>query len=92
MKRLKTSRRDFLKGSAFITGSVAGAGLFTGANPELEAAVAQPAQTSAERSTAPTLCGSVTRSSKRTSGALPRGAQISETDPQSSGFTSTAAP
>ena len=41
MKRLKTSRHDFLKGSAFITGSVAGAGLFTGANPELEAALDQ---------------------------------------------------
>jgi anaerobic selenocysteine-containing dehydrogenase len=38
MKRIKTNRRDFLKGSAFITGSAAGAGLFVGDNPELEAA------------------------------------------------------
>ncbi|MFT5134669.1 MAG: anaerobic selenocysteine-containing dehydrogenase [Gammaproteobacteria bacterium] len=38
MKRLKTNRRDFLKGSAFITGSAAGAGLFIAENPELEAA------------------------------------------------------
>ncbi len=38
MKRFKISRRNFLKGSAFITSSAAGASLFVGANPELEAA------------------------------------------------------
>ncbi len=38
MKRFKISRRNFLKGSAFITGSVSGASLFVGANPELHAA------------------------------------------------------
>ena len=39
MKRSKDiSRRDFIKNSTFITGSVAGAGLFAGNNPELEAA------------------------------------------------------
>ena len=39
MKRIKdANRRDFLKNSAFITGSAAGAGLFVGDNPELEAA------------------------------------------------------
>ena len=40
MKRIKNklSRRDFLKTSAFITGSATGAGLFVGHNPELEAA------------------------------------------------------
>ena len=40
MKRLKASRRDFLKSGAFITGSAAGASLFVGNNPELEAAPA----------------------------------------------------
>jgi len=41
MKRSKDlSRRDFIKNSTFITGSVAGAGLFVGKNPELEAAPA----------------------------------------------------
>ena len=44
MKRIKTNRRTFLKGSAFITGSAAGAGLFVADNPELEAA---PARTGA---------------------------------------------
>ena len=39
MKRSKDlSRRDFIKNSTFITGSAAGAGLFVGKNPELEAA------------------------------------------------------
>ena len=38
MKRFKITRRDFLKSSSFITGTAAGASLFTGANPELEAA------------------------------------------------------
>jgi len=40
MKRFKISRRSFLKGSAFITGSAAGASLFVGSNPELHAAEA----------------------------------------------------
>ncbi len=39
MKRIKMNRRDFIKNSAFITGSAAGASLLVGANPELEAAV-----------------------------------------------------
>ncbi|MDQ6950248.1 MAG: molybdopterin-dependent oxidoreductase [Mariprofundales bacterium] len=38
MKRIKVNRRDFLKGSAFITATAAGASLFTAGNPELEAA------------------------------------------------------
>ncbi|MBP80592.1 MAG: hypothetical protein CL395_01300 [Acidiferrobacteraceae bacterium] len=40
MKRIKNkfSRRDFLKSSAFVTGSTAGASLLVGHNPELEAA------------------------------------------------------
>ncbi|MCK4950360.1 MAG: molybdopterin-dependent oxidoreductase [Gammaproteobacteria bacterium] len=38
MKRFKINRRDFLKSSSFITGSAAGASLFVGNNPELEAA------------------------------------------------------
>ncbi len=38
MKRLKMNRRDFLKGSAFITSSTVGSSLLVGANPELEAA------------------------------------------------------
>ncbi len=54
MKRFKTNRRDFLKGSAFITGSAAGAGLFVANNPELEAAPT-PAN-SATRGTALAQC------------------------------------
>ncbi|MDQ6992884.1 MAG: molybdopterin-dependent oxidoreductase [Mariprofundus sp.] len=38
MKRIKVDRRDFLKGSAFVTASVTGASLFSAGNPELEAA------------------------------------------------------
>ncbi len=46
MKRKQgLGRRRFLKGSAFVAGATAGASLFTGANPELEAA---PASTQAE--------------------------------------------
>ncbi len=56
MKRNKTSRRDFLKGSAFITGSAAGAGLFVGNNPELEAAPATPEAASVTRTTALAQC------------------------------------
>jgi nitrate reductase NapA len=54
MKRIKVTRRGFLKGSAFITGSAAGAGLYVGHNPELEAAVAAPA--AAKRTTALAQC------------------------------------
>ncbi len=53
MKRIKTTRRNFLKGSAFITGSAAGAGLFVADNPELEAA---PAEDKGERKTALAQC------------------------------------
>ncbi len=53
MKRIKTTRRNFLKGSAFITGSAAGAGLFVADNPELEAA---PAEEKGERKTALAQC------------------------------------
>jgi len=38
MKRIKVNRRNFIKGSAFVTSSVVGAKLFVGDNPELEAA------------------------------------------------------
>jgi len=38
MKRIKTSRRNFLKSSAFITSAAAGTGLYVAGNPELEAA------------------------------------------------------
>ena len=56
MKRIKNvfTRRDFLKTSAFVTGSAAGAGLLVGANPELEAAPA--AEASATRTTALAQC------------------------------------
>ena len=56
MKRIKITRRNFLKGSAFITGSAAGASLFVGANPELEAAPKAPPTGSANRSTALAQC------------------------------------
>ena len=55
MKRLKTSRRSFLKGSTFIAGSATGASLFVGDNPELEAAAAEASQ-SATRTTALAQC------------------------------------
>ncbi|HEC20281.1 MAG TPA: twin-arginine translocation signal domain-containing protein [Gammaproteobacteria bacterium] len=55
MKRNKISRRSFLKGSAFITGSAAGAGLFVSNNPELEAAPAKP-EASLNRTTALAAC------------------------------------
>lgn len=38
MKRIKTSRRNFLKTSAFISSAAAGTGLYVADNPELEAA------------------------------------------------------
>ncbi len=55
MKRIKNkfSRRDFLKSSAFVTGSTAGASLLVGHNPELEAA--EPSSGS-ERGTALAQC------------------------------------
>jgi anaerobic selenocysteine-containing dehydrogenase len=56
MKRIKITRRNFLKGSAFITGSAAGASLFVGANPELEAAPREAPTGSANRSTALAQC------------------------------------
>ncbi len=56
MKRIKMNRRDFIKGSAFITGSAAGAGLLVGNNPELEAAPATPEAASATRTTALAQC------------------------------------
>ena len=56
MKRFKISRRNFVKGSAFITGSAAGASLFAGNNPELEAAPATPEAASATRTTALAQC------------------------------------
>ena len=56
MKRFKVSRRNFLKGSAFITGSAAGTGLFVANNPELEAAPASAEAASATRTTALAQC------------------------------------
>jgi len=53
MKRFKMNRRNFMKGSAFITSSVAGASLMVGANPELEAASSDD---SASRTTALAQC------------------------------------
>ena len=53
MKRIKTSRRNFLKGSSFIASTAAGAGLFVANNPELEAA---PANTQQTRTTALAQC------------------------------------
>ncbi len=55
MKRFKMTRRNFLKGSTFITGSAAGSGLFVGVNPELEAAPAAEGDT-ATRTTALAQC------------------------------------
>lgn len=55
MKRFKITRRDFLKTSSFISGSAAGASLFVGDNPELEAATAQAA-TKVKRTTALAQC------------------------------------
>ncbi|RTZ58866.1 MAG: hypothetical protein DSZ33_05315 [Gammaproteobacteria bacterium] len=56
MKRFKTTRRNFLKGSAFITSSAAGTGLLVGANPELEAAPASPQDAAKDRKTALAQC------------------------------------
>ncbi|MDH5447355.1 MAG: twin-arginine translocation signal domain-containing protein, partial [Gammaproteobacteria bacterium] len=54
MKRFKMTRRDFLKTSSFISGSAAGASLFVGDNPELEAATAHAAE--GKRTTALAQC------------------------------------
>jgi anaerobic selenocysteine-containing dehydrogenase len=56
MKRIKMHRRDFLKGSAFITGSAVGASLMVGGNPELEAAPLPPEAASTKRTTAIAQC------------------------------------
>ncbi len=56
MKRIKMNRRDFIKGSAFITSSAAGASLFVADNPELEAAPASAEAASATRTTALAQC------------------------------------
>ena len=56
MKRIKMNRRDFIKGSAFITSSAAGASLFVANNPELEAAPASAEAASATRTTALSQC------------------------------------
>jgi anaerobic selenocysteine-containing dehydrogenase len=53
VKRIKTSRRDFLKGSTFITSAAAGASLYVADNPELEAAVIT---SDAKRTTAIAQC------------------------------------
>ena len=54
MKRIKINRRNFMKGSAFITSAATGAGLMVGNNPELEAAVSP--NDSASRTTALAQC------------------------------------
>jgi len=56
MKRTKITRRTFVKGSAFITGSAAGAGLFVAGNPELEAATVSSETAAATRTTALAQC------------------------------------
>ncbi|MCH8177483.1 MAG: molybdopterin-dependent oxidoreductase [Proteobacteria bacterium] len=56
MKRIKMNRRDFIKNSAFITGSAAGASLLVGANPELEAATDTSDTGTATRTTALAQC------------------------------------
>ncbi|MDT8404159.1 molybdopterin oxidoreductase family protein [Sulfuriflexus sp.] len=56
MKRIKMNRRDFLKGSAFITSTVAGSSLMVGANPELEAAPVSPEKAASTRKTAIAQC------------------------------------
>jgi len=56
MKRIKMNRRDFLKGSAFITSAAAGASLMVGNNPELEAAPATAEKATTTRKTAIAQC------------------------------------
>lgn len=55
MKRIKTSRRNFIKGSAFIATSAVGSSLYVSNNPELEAAPAKP-QSGSGRTTALAQC------------------------------------
>lgn len=57
MKRIKMNRRDFIKGSAFVTASAAGASLFTAGNPELEAAPFMEAEGRKEFQAACPYCG-----------------------------------
>ena len=54
MKRIKTTRRNFLKTSAFISSAAAGTGLYVAENPELEAATGP--EGSATRTTALAQC------------------------------------
>jgi anaerobic selenocysteine-containing dehydrogenase len=56
MKRFKINRRNFIKGSSFITGSAAGASLFVSNNPELEAAPISAEAASVTRTTALAQC------------------------------------
>jgi len=56
MKRIKMNRRDFLKGSAFVTSAAAGASLMVGANPELEAAPASAEKAAKSSKTAVAQC------------------------------------
>ncbi len=56
MKRIKMNRRDFLKGSAFITSAAAGTSLMVGNNPELEAATATAEKAATTRKTAVAQC------------------------------------
>ncbi len=53
MKRNRNNlgRRQFLKGSAFVASSAAGASLLVGANPELEAATPETAPTTPKAGT-----------------------------------------
>jgi len=55
MKRMKVTRRDFLKTTGFVTSAVAGTSLFSLANPELHAAEISP-EGSASRTTALAAC------------------------------------
>lgn len=55
MKRMKVTRRDFLKTTGFITSAVAGTSLLSMANPELHAEAMSP-EKSATRTTALSAC------------------------------------
>ena len=56
MKRIKMNRRDFIKGSAFITSAATGVSLLAKDNPELEAAPIASEAASATRTTALAQC------------------------------------
>jgi len=56
MKRIKINRRDFIKGSAFISASATGVSLLDGNNPELEAAPAPAVTASATRKQVQSAC------------------------------------